>query len=359
MLKTLTTKLACPTCRDLRAELALHVFNDGENGHVRDGLLVCQSCRAWYPIEDELLELVPMALVEYKAQATFPTRYASGFASANCVAESWTDAIGDRHTAADFSEQIKQREHFDNYAEGEQPGFVDYTKSRFIRAASRRFVSLWAQKLQRADGWLLDVGCGTANSSFPFAGKQTVIGFDISKKVIRRDLHEAAVRGFRARTTFFVGDGSFLAFKDASFDYVQTFGALHHLPNPAEAISQIHRVLRPGGLYFAVENNKTMFRGLFDFMMRIWPLWVEEAGAEPLISRAMIEEWCRALPVKISSQTSIFIPPHLVNLLSQPVADSVVECTDRLFSLLPIIRNHGGQLIVTIAKPAITGASSS
>jgi len=167
--------------------------------------------------------------------------------------------------------------------------------------------------------------------------------------VIRRDIDEARSRGY-SKTTFFVGDGAFPPLKDASFDYVHTIGALHHLPDPASTIRQIQRILVPGGIHFASENNQSVFRGIFDLLMKICPLWIEEAGAEPMISRQMIDDWCRGLPVKIVSQTSIFVPPHLINLFGLDAAKRVVDLSDHFFLHVPFMRAQGGILFVTIAK---------
>jgi ubiquinone/menaquinone biosynthesis C-methylase UbiE/uncharacterized protein YbaR (Trm112 family) len=347
MLKSLASKLVCPACKNLLEPLVPHVFNEGVDDHIRDGILLCSGCRAWYPIEDELLELVPAPLLDRAGVAAFVEKFADQFLARGVQP---SDAGGSQAAGGQFDGQLKQREHFDLYAEGQAPGFKDYTKSPFIRAASQRAYKLWAQRLERRGAWMLDVGCGTANSSFPFVEDHTVIGFDISKKVIRSDIEEARTRGCSARTTFFVGDGAFPPFKDGSFDYVHTVGALHHLPNPADTIKHIQRILVPGGLHFAAENNHSVFRGIFDLLMKIYPLWIEEAGAEPLMTRQMIDDWCRRLPVKISSQTSIFVPPHLINLLSQNAANRAVEWTDRFFSHIPFWRVQGGILLVTIAK---------
>jgi SAM-dependent methyltransferase len=154
-----------------------------------------------------------------------------------------------------------------------------------------------------------------------------------------------------AKGTFFVGDGSFLPFVDNSFDRAITFGVLHHLPNPQEVVADVQRVLKPDGIHFAVENNKSAFRKVFDLLMMVWPLWVEEAGTQPLISRQMVADWTEGLPVVIGSETSVFLPPQLVNLLGK-LAIPAVEYSDRLFSLIPIWNRHGGQLVFTIKKSA-------
>ena len=44
------------------------------------------------------------------------------------------------------------------------------------------------------------------------------------------------------------GDAETLPFSDRSFDVVYSYGVLHHTPRTQEAIDEIRRVLRPGGL---------------------------------------------------------------------------------------------------------------
>src|SRR5215467_2636662 len=63
-------------------------------------------------------------------------------------------------------------------------------------------------------------------------------GFDLAKR--RFDL-------FQLPGTFRVADAEHLEFPDNSFDLVYSHGVLHHTPDTAAAVREIHRVLRPGG----------------------------------------------------------------------------------------------------------------
>lgn len=51
------------------------------------------------------------------------------------------------------------------------------------------------------------------------------------------------------------GDVFHLPFESASFDYIVANSFLHHLPNLYDAVCEISRVLRPGGMYIGREPN--------------------------------------------------------------------------------------------------------
>jgi ubiquinone/menaquinone biosynthesis C-methylase UbiE/uncharacterized protein YbaR (Trm112 family) len=355
MLGALAQRLVCPSCKDPRSDLRAHIFTEGFEEHIRDGVLVCDECHEWYPIADDVLEFVRADLLYRDDADAFQQRFASELTAIGCKPHEIAPVTDSSGGETEQAEQRKQREHFDRYAEGLDPGFKDYTRSVFIRAASARFINLRNAQLSDSTSWILDIGCGTGISSFGLANQHVVAAFDISKKVIRRDTELARERGVMATTTFFVSDGEFLSFKDESFDFMQTFGALHHLPNPAQAVRDILRILKPGGVYFGVENNKTSLRWIFDLMMKIRPLWIEEAGAEPLISEKMLRNWAADLPADVHCETSVFLPPHIFNMLGLTAAHTVLCWSDRACSHVPWLRSNGGQLVYHMRK--ITGAA--
>jgi ubiquinone/menaquinone biosynthesis C-methylase UbiE/uncharacterized protein YbaR (Trm112 family) len=352
MLSALPQRLICPCCKDLASSLRAHTFTGGTAGHIRDGVLVCDACREWYPIGNDILELVRPDLLYPGDAGAFQQRFAMELAAIGCKPHEIAPLAISPVGVAQHAEQLKQREHFDHYAEGLRPGFKDYTRSVFIRSATARFVKLWNAQLSDSDSWILDIGCGTGISTFAFADRHVVAAFDISKKVIQRDTEEARARGLMEHTTFFVADGEFLCFKDESFRFVQTFGSLHHLPNPAQVVESIFRILEPNGVYFGVENNKTSLRWIFDLMMKIMPLWIEEAGAEPLISEKMLRDWTADLAADLHCETSIFLPPHLFNVLGLTAARTLLDWSDRACLHVPWLRSNGGQIVYYIRKTA-------
>jgi hypothetical protein len=79
---------------------------------------------------------------------------------------------------------------------------------------------------------------------------------------------------------------------------------------------------------------------------------VEEAGKEPLISRRMIHDWTRDLPETIQCWTSVFLPPHLFNLVGRRAAGPLLAASDCFCSWVPWFSRQGGLLVFEIAKSA-------
>ncbi len=90
---------------------------------------------------------------------------------------------------------------------------------------------------------VLDVGCGTANNTLLLAStiEAKVVGLDISFGMLekaRRKVEEIPLTQ---------GPAGALPFIDGSFHFVFMTEVLHHLPDISQALSEIHRVLVPGG----------------------------------------------------------------------------------------------------------------
>jgi SAM-dependent methyltransferase/uncharacterized protein YbaR (Trm112 family) len=346
VLKSLVPKLTCPTCLQSDAPLGAHAFDDGADGHIRNGIVHCPRCKSVFPIEEDLLELVPPSLLDPEDYRKFGERFSPQLTELNA---SITLTAGGQNT--DVTAQLKQREHFDWYAQNEEQTYHEYAKSPFWVAVDDLTFARW-KSLIAPGGWLLDVGCANGRASFPWVDDQptNLVGFDISKRLVRQAIERSRNLGGHARTTFLVGDGNSLPFANESFDYAMTYGVLHHLPDPGVSCGKIIDILKPGGIYFGSENNRTIFRALFDLSMKLKPLWTEEAGAEPLISRTMLRDWTGTEKAKLNDHSMVFLPPHLFNLMGHRIARPLMSLSDKLARLMPFLRHHGGLIVFEIHK---------
>ncbi len=92
------------------------------------------------------------------------------------------------------------------------------------------------------DSRLLDVCCGSGVVGNSFRGKvKEIIGLDLTPEMI-------AISKTRLDDVIY-GTVYDLPFDDGSFDAVCTREVLHLLPNPGKPVSEIFRVLRPGGQF--------------------------------------------------------------------------------------------------------------
>lgn len=108
----------------------------------------------------------------------------------------------------------------------------------------------------RADGLrVLEVGCGRGVGTqiiFERFRAGVVYAFDLDPEMVRLARQRLAAYG-PERLHLSVGSVTAIAAADASFDAVFDFGVIHHVPRWQTAVSEIHRVLKPGGRFFFEE----------------------------------------------------------------------------------------------------------
>ena len=99
---------------------------------------------------------------------------------------------------------------------------------------------------------VLDVGCGTGYGSYYLRthGAQSVFGIDYSEEAV------AYAVGHYPEVTFQQMDAQRISYPNKSFDVVISSENLEHLPDPAENIAEIHRVMKERGLLVLGTPNK-------------------------------------------------------------------------------------------------------
>ncbi|MFM0029584.1 glycosyltransferase [Paraburkholderia madseniana] len=104
---------------------------------------------------------------------------------------------------------------------------------------------------------VLDVACGEGYGSAILArmGK-SVTGVDISSDAVA---HASGQYAHVQNLSFLHGSASELPLPDASFDAVVSFETIEHLFEQEEMLSEIHRVLKPGGFLILSSPNKKVY----------------------------------------------------------------------------------------------------
>jgi len=121
-------------------------------------------------------------------------------------------------------------------------------------AAYQRFLGRWTAALSPifadfaqlpAAGAVLDLGCGTGSLAMALAERgQQAVGCDIALPYLDFARRQPQAR----RIAFVAGDAGALPFAAGSFAAALAQLALNFTPDPAAALREMRRVVRPGGV---------------------------------------------------------------------------------------------------------------
>ena len=149
---------------------------------------------------------------------------------------------------------------------------------------------------------VLDVGCGPGQHHLRFrrhsSAPGSVTGLDRSPDVIAQASRPRR-RARRARTSSFAAGNIYdLDFEDETFDVVHAHQVLQHLTDPVEALREMRRVAKPGGI---VAVRDADFHGMswypaipeLDEWMELYQRIARRNGAEPDAGRRLVS-WAQA-----------------------------------------------------------------
>jgi demethylmenaquinone methyltransferase/2-methoxy-6-polyprenyl-1,4-benzoquinol methylase len=116
----------------------------------------------------------------------------------------------------------------------------------------RRFL---VSKVNATPGsWVLDAATGTGLVSRELARRNLrVAALDPSRAMMRRGIEAARAEGLDDRIRFVGGRAEALPFPDETFDAVTFTYLLRYVTDPAATVTELARVLRPGGLMASLE----------------------------------------------------------------------------------------------------------
>jgi SAM-dependent methyltransferase len=122
----------------------------------------------------------------------------------------------------------------------------EYASGREQDQSFRAQLAIVRTMLAGERGRILDIGCATGSTVTAFRNDGfELVGVDFSPEMIA---YASRRFGSDPKVQFSRADAELLPFRSESFDHVTCLGVFEYLPDYRQAISEIARVLRPGGL---------------------------------------------------------------------------------------------------------------
>lgn len=100
---------------------------------------------------------------------------------------------------------------------------------------------------ERVGGRIIEVGVGTGISLPQYAGRDRIVGVDLSDAMLDKARKRVRAQGLTHVEQLVVGNAEDLAFADNSFDVVVAQYVVTACPHPERALDEFVRVCRPGG----------------------------------------------------------------------------------------------------------------
>jgi ubiquinone/menaquinone biosynthesis C-methylase UbiE len=169
---------------------------------------------------------------------------------------------------------------------------------------------------------ILEVGCGLGDDAAALARRVAPGG-----SVVAVDGSQAMVDAARKRhgdiadLSFDVADATQLPYGDATFDSCRIDRVLQHIADPAAAIRDMVRVLRPGGVLVAFDND--------------WETLTIDS-ANRALTRTILNTWCDRFPSGWIGRRlfALFLDAGLDDVETHPktLVSSDLGVADRVFS---------------------------
>jgi demethylmenaquinone methyltransferase/2-methoxy-6-polyprenyl-1,4-benzoquinol methylase len=118
---------------------------------------------------------------------------------------------------------------------------------------------------------VLDLCTGTADLLIEAVSRHprsSGFGVDLAQGMLTRGGRKLARRGLASRARLAGGDGERLPVRDASFDAALVGFGIRNVGDPARALAEVHRALRPGGRFVVLEFS--MPQGLLGRLYRTY-----------------------------------------------------------------------------------------
>jgi ubiquinone/menaquinone biosynthesis C-methylase UbiE len=151
------------------------------------------------------------------------------------------------------------------------PRFMDLVMSR------RELTTIRTRVAASLHGDVLEVGFGSGLNVPHYPPAVTRVRA-VDPAIVGRKLAAKRVASSSVRVEYVDLDGQALSLESASVDQVLTTWTLCSIPDAGRALSEIHRVLRPGGSFHFVEHGRSPDRHVASWQDRLTPYQRRVAG---------------------------------------------------------------------------------
>jgi ubiquinone/menaquinone biosynthesis C-methylase UbiE len=147
------------------------------------------------------------------------------------------------------------------------------------------YASMVAAAEVPAGGTIVDCPCGAGPAMRAIPAEVSYIGVDLSPAMLRRARERATRRGL-ARAEFIEADAAAIPLPAGFADLLFSFWGLHCFPDPAAALLEAARILKPGGRLV----GSSFLRGKDTLRQRLF-IRPHVGDFGPLGTQAEIESW--------------------------------------------------------------------
>jgi ubiquinone/menaquinone biosynthesis C-methylase UbiE len=185
---------------------------------------------------------------------------------------------------------------------------------------------------------VLDIGTGTGVVALETAsrlmGNGQVDALDLSEGMLMRASAKARSRDLNRRVSFYRMDAENLAFAERSYDCVVSLFALLHFPDPAAALKEMYRVLKPGGTLVIGVGSAPRLASLAGFraLLKAVPEKLNAALGRELRAPAMLDK---------------LVARHIAASQEMEESDLAHSHSNRSESVLRLVKSAGFQEVTS------------
>jgi len=230
-------------------------------------------------------------------------------------------------------------------------------KSLELKRTSSFYHEYWVNKLIKLINInneyrkILDYGCGSGIvmkclNNILNESKLFIVGIDISKNMLK-------VAKEKNVGELVLGDVTNCGFKDKCFDVVISRGVLYLLDNKNNAIKEVNRILKDGGIFVISEPNDNIFLGIIRRLLRFKKdrfgkyQGLQKSNLKEILHNnnflILVERYFGylAFPCAFPEILPIYIPLFIIKILIK---------LDSIISKIPYINKIGWHFIIVAKK---------